>query len=88
MSHPDLVPSNEHIVETMIELTRLSKSHRVIVAGSNAFDIYLGLLRRGFGRAGRQGLVAFPANSTTSLSSWESTRSGPSRRSWSVSCLS
>jgi hypothetical protein len=51
MSHPDLVPSNEQIVETMIELTCLSKSHRVIVAGSNAFDIYLGLRHRGFGRA-------------------------------------
>jgi hypothetical protein len=35
MSHPDLVPSNEQIMETMIELTRLSKSHRAIVAGSN-----------------------------------------------------
>jgi hypothetical protein len=51
MSHPDLVPSNKRIMETVIELTRLSKSHRVIVAGSNAFDIYLGLLHRGFGRA-------------------------------------
>jgi hypothetical protein len=38
-------------METMIGLSRLSKSHRVIVTGSDAFDIYLGLHHRGFSRA-------------------------------------
>ena len=50
MIKPNLLPSSERIMETMIELTGLSKSHRVIVAGSNAFDIYLGLHDRGFSR--------------------------------------
>jgi len=50
MIKPYFIPSNERIMETMIELTGLSKSHRVIVAGSNAFDIYLGLYDRGFSR--------------------------------------
>lgn len=50
MIHPHLVHSDEQIVDTMIELTCLSKSHRVIVAGSDAFDVYLGLYERGFSR--------------------------------------
>jgi hypothetical protein len=41
MNKPYPLPSNERIMETMIELTGLSKSHRVIVAGSNALDSIL-----------------------------------------------
>jgi hypothetical protein len=47
--------SSERIMETMIDLTGLSKSQRVIAAGSDAFDIYLALHHRGFSR------VATPA---------------------------
>jgi hypothetical protein len=41
---------DERILDTMILLARAARSHRVIVAGSSAFDIYLGLLQRGFSR--------------------------------------
>jgi hypothetical protein len=39
------------MLDAMIGLTRLSNSRRVIVAGSDAFGMYLGLLDRGFARA-------------------------------------
>jgi hypothetical protein len=45
------VPSTsgrEQVVDTMVELTRLSNLHRTIIAGSGAPDLYLSLRRRGF----------------------------------------
>jgi hypothetical protein len=42
------VSSREQVVDTMIELTRLSKLHRAIVAGSDSLEIYFALRRRGF----------------------------------------
>jgi hypothetical protein len=57
---PNLMPSNEQIIDTMIELTRLSKLHRVIVAGSNAFDTYLGLHDLGFCRVATMGTCRIP----------------------------
>jgi hypothetical protein len=50
MSQSGRMPSGEEIMTVMIDLTRLSASHRVIVAGSHAFDMYVGLLQRGFAR--------------------------------------
>jgi len=41
-------PSREPVVDTMIELTRLSNLHRAIVAGSDRMERYLALRRRGF----------------------------------------
>jgi hypothetical protein len=46
-SKPCLSPRDE-IVETMINLSHLSKSHRIIVAGSDSVELYLALKRRGF----------------------------------------
>ena len=43
-------PAGEGIVATMIQLAAAAKSHRIIVAGSHAFDMYLDLLHRGFSR--------------------------------------
>jgi hypothetical protein len=48
---PYQAPSDERVMDAMIEITRLSESQRVIVAGPHAFDTYLGLLDRGFSRA-------------------------------------
>jgi hypothetical protein len=45
------VPCAERIMNTMIELAAVSKSHRVIVAGSDSLEIYLGLCRLGYLRA-------------------------------------
>jgi hypothetical protein len=42
------VSNREQVVDTMIELTRLSNLHRVIVAGSDSLELYLALRRRGF----------------------------------------
>jgi hypothetical protein len=51
MSTPAAPLPDERIVDTMIELARAAKAHRIIVAGSDAFDAYLALLQRGFARA-------------------------------------
>ena len=42
------VSSREQVVDTMIELTRLSYLHRVIVAGSDSLELCLALRQRGF----------------------------------------
>jgi hypothetical protein len=51
MLHPHSVSNREQVVDTMIELTRLSHLHRAIVAGSDSLELYLALRRRGFIRA-------------------------------------
>jgi hypothetical protein len=44
------VSSREQVVDTMIDLTRLSNLHRAIVAGHDSMELYLALRRRGFVR--------------------------------------
>jgi hypothetical protein len=41
-------PPSGHILDTMISLTRLAATHRVIAAGSDGMELYLALRRRGF----------------------------------------
>jgi hypothetical protein len=48
MVQPHSGHNREQVVDTMIELTRLSKLHRAIVAGSDSLELYLALRRRGF----------------------------------------
>jgi hypothetical protein len=55
MVQPHSAASREQVVDTMIELTRLSNLQRAIVAGSDGMELYLALRRRGFIR------VATPA---------------------------
>jgi hypothetical protein len=50
MVQPHSVSDREQVVDTMIELTRLSSLHRAIVAGSDSLELYLALRRRGFMR--------------------------------------
>ena len=52
--------SSVQIMETMIGLTRLSKSNRVIVAGSDAFDFYVTLHLRGFYKVATTATCRFP----------------------------
>jgi hypothetical protein len=40
--------AHDEIVDTMIDLTHLSKSHRILAAGSGSVELYLALRRRGF----------------------------------------
>jgi hypothetical protein len=48
MAQPHAGSNREQVVDTMIELTRLSHLHRAIVAGSDSMELYLALRRRGF----------------------------------------
>jgi hypothetical protein len=50
MDQPHASTSREQLVDTMIDLTRLSSLHRAIVAGSDSLELYLALQRRGFVR--------------------------------------
>ena len=42
--------NREQVVDTMIDLTRLSNLYRAIVAGHDSMELYLALRRRGFVR--------------------------------------
>jgi hypothetical protein len=44
------VANREQVLDTMIELTRLSNLYRAIIAGSDSLELYLALQRRGFVR--------------------------------------
>jgi hypothetical protein len=48
MDQPHSGSNREQVVDTMIELTRLSHLHRAIIAGGDGFEFYLALQRRGF----------------------------------------
>jgi hypothetical protein len=50
MVQPYYGSNREQVIDTMIELSRLSHLHRAIVAGSGAMELYLALRRRGFFR--------------------------------------
>jgi hypothetical protein len=50
MTQSSSIPSDERIVNAMIELARAARSHRMIVAGSNSSEIFLELHRRGYPR--------------------------------------
>lgn len=50
MGQPHSSSTREQVVDTVIELTRLSHLQRAIVAGSDRMDMYLALRRRGFVR--------------------------------------
>jgi hypothetical protein len=50
MVQPHSAPNREQVIDTVIELTRLSSQLRAIVAGSDGLELYLALRRRGFAR--------------------------------------
>ena len=50
MSTFNPTPIRECVVDSMVELARCSKSHRIIVAGSTAPELMLSLHCRGYGR--------------------------------------
>jgi hypothetical protein len=60
MLHPHSVSNREQVIDTMIELTRLSYLHRAIVAGSDSLELYLALRRRGFIRAATTATCRIP----------------------------
>ena len=52
--------NREQVVDTMIDLTRLSSLHRAIVAGHDSMDLYLALRRRGFVRVATTATCRIP----------------------------
>jgi hypothetical protein len=48
MSQHRLISPLDQIVDTMIDLAHLSRSHRIVIAGSDSAGLYLALKRRGF----------------------------------------
>lgn len=48
MSQQPLISSRDEIVNTMVDLVHLARSHRIIIAGSGSVELYLALKRRGF----------------------------------------
>jgi hypothetical protein len=48
MSQHPLISPREEIVNTMIDLARLSRSHRIVIAGNDSTGLYLALKRKGF----------------------------------------
>jgi hypothetical protein len=65
MLQPSSVSNREQVIDTMIELTRLSHLHRAIVAGSDALELYLALRRRGFMRAATTATCRIPKGQHT-----------------------
>ena len=60
MGQPHSGPDREQVVDTMIELTRLSNLHRAIDAGSDSLELYLALRRRGFIRVATTATCRIP----------------------------
>src|SRR4051794_29492816 len=60
MTEPHSTSEREQVVDTMIELTRLSNLHRTIIAGSGGPELYLSLRRRGFMRVSRIATCRMP----------------------------
>lgn len=60
MVQPHSVSNREQVVDTMVELTRLSNLHRAIVAGNGSLEFYLALRRRGFVRVATSATCRIP----------------------------
>lgn len=52
--------NREQVVDTMIDLTRLSNLRRAIVAGHDSMELYLALRRRGFMRVATTATCRIP----------------------------
>ncbi len=48
MLHQNIRQPQDEIVDTMIDLARLGKTQRIVLAGHGSMDIYLALKQRGF----------------------------------------
>jgi hypothetical protein len=53
-------PDREQVVDTMVDLSRLSNLQRAIVAGSDGLELYLALRRRGFNRVSTTATCRIP----------------------------
>jgi hypothetical protein len=53
-------PARDRITESLVDLARCSKLHRIIVAGSSSPDLVFGLHRRGFNRVATTATCGLP----------------------------
>jgi hypothetical protein len=60
MTQSGLNPSDERIVDVMVQLARAAKSNRMIVAGSHSSEVFRELHRRGFERVTTTKLCRVP----------------------------
>jgi hypothetical protein len=60
MNEPNPTASGERIIETMIELARCSKLHRIVVAGSKSPHQMFQLHRRGYNRVATTASCGLP----------------------------
>ena len=60
MDTPESAASDERIIETMLELARCSKLHRIIVAGSRGPHQMFELHRRGYNRVATTATCGLP----------------------------
>jgi hypothetical protein len=65
MVQPHSLSDREQVVDTMIELTRLSHMHRAIVSDSDGLGLYLALRRRGFIRVATTATCRIPKGQHT-----------------------
>jgi hypothetical protein len=54
------IPERERMVDSMVELARCSKLHRIIVAGLTASELMFALHRRGYVRVGTTATCGLP----------------------------
>jgi hypothetical protein len=54
------IPAREHIIDSMLELARCSRLHRIIVAGSTAPELVCALHRRGYVRVATTATCGLP----------------------------
>jgi hypothetical protein len=65
MLQPNSSSCREQIIDTMVDLTRLSNLHRAIIAGSDSLELYLALRRRGFFRIATTATCRIPRGQHT-----------------------
>jgi hypothetical protein len=73
MGQSHSVSNREQVVDTMVDLTRLSNLHRVIVTGSDSLDLYLALRRRGFVRVATTATCRIPRQHAVGLITGQNT---------------
>jgi hypothetical protein len=60
MNQHHLVEGREQVVDTMIDLTRLSNLQRTMIAGGDSMQLYVALKRRGFIRVATPRMCRIP----------------------------
>jgi hypothetical protein len=60
LDQTDRAAARERMVDTMIDLARVARSHRIVAAGADSLRIHRALYRRGFVRCATAGTCGIP----------------------------